>query len=77
LKVKIGVADANRVIEVETDDPGKIREMIDVAFAANSAVLWFEDTKNRLIGIPRDKIAFVEIDQDRSDHAVGFARASG
>jgi hypothetical protein len=40
-------------------------------------MLWFEDTKKRLVGIPRDKLAFVEIEQESGARSVGFARASG
>ena len=77
MKVKIGVADADRVVEVETDDPARIRQMIDKAFKAGEEVLWFEDTKKRLVGIPRNKLAFVEIEQETESRSVGFARASG
>lgn len=76
LKVKIGVADADRVVEIETEDPDSIRQMIDNAFATGDEVLWFEDTKKRLVGIPRNKVAFVEIEQEPDARSVGFARAS-
>lgn len=77
MKVKIGVADADRVVEVETEDPASIRQMVDKAFAASEEVLWFEDTKKRLVGIPRNKVAFVEIEQEPDSRSVGFARATG
>lgn len=77
LKVKIGIADAGRVVEIETDDPESIRTTVDAAFSAGTTVLWFEDTKKRLIGIPRDKVAYVEIEQETDARSVGFARASG
>ncbi|MGQ0849567.1 MAG: DUF3107 domain-containing protein [Actinomycetota bacterium] len=77
MKVKIGVADANRIVEVESDEPEELKASIEAAFAADRTILWFEDTKKRLVGIPRDKIAFIEIDQDAAGRTVGFARASG
>jgi hypothetical protein len=77
LKVKIGIADADRVVEIETDDPGALRKTIDAAFASGTTVLWFEDTRKRLVGIPRDKVAYVEIEQEVESRSVGFARASG
>jgi hypothetical protein len=76
LKVKIGVADADRVVEIETEEPAKIKQQIDKAFKAGDEVLWFEDTKKRMVGIPRSKLAFVEIEQEAEARAVGFARAS-
>jgi hypothetical protein len=77
LKVKIGVADADRVVEVETDDPAAFRQRIEQSFASGEAVLWFEDTRKRMVGIPREKLAFVEIEQEAEARSVGFARASG
>ena len=77
LKVKIGIVDADRVVEIETDDPDALRLTVDTAFASGVSILWFEDTKKRLVGIPRDKLAFVEIEQESDSRSVGFARASG
>jgi hypothetical protein len=77
LKVKIGIVDADRVVELETDDPAALRKTIDTAFASGTSMLWFEDTKKRLVGIPRDKLAFLEIEQETDSRSVGFARASG
>jgi hypothetical protein len=77
LKVKIGIVDADRVVEIDTDDPDGLRVTVDAAFASGIAILWFEDTKKRLVGIPRDKLAFVEIEQESDSRSVGFARASG
>ena len=64
LKVKIGIVDADRVVEIETEDPEALRNTVDAAFASGTSMLWFEDTKKRLVGIPRDKLAFVEIEQE-------------
>ena len=77
LKVKIGIVDADRVVEIETEDPQALRNTVDAAFASGTSMLWFEDTKKRLVGIPRDKLAFVEIEQEPGARSVGFARASG
>lgn len=75
MKVKIGVADADRVVEVETDDPAGFRRKVEESFAAGEPLLWFEDTKKRMVGIPREKVAFVEIESEADARAVGFARA--
>lgn len=77
MKVKIGIVDADRVVELETDDPEALKKTIDAAFASGTSMLWFEDTKKRLVGIPRDKLAFLEIEQESDSRSVGFARASG
>ncbi len=75
MKVRIGVADTDRVVEVEVDDPAEMRRKIDAAFFASEAILWFEDTRKRLVGIPRDKIAFIELEQEPDARSVGFTKA--
>ncbi len=75
MKVRIGVAEADRVVELEVDDPGELRRTIDAAFFTGDSILWFEDTRQRLVGIPRDKVAFVEIEQEAEARSVGFTRA--
>jgi len=72
VKVRIGVADADRVVEMEIDDPDELRRTIDTAFLTGEAILWFEDTKKRLVGVPREKVAYVEIDQENDARSVGF-----
>jgi hypothetical protein len=73
LKVRIGVADSNRVVEVETDSGTSVKKEVDEAFGAGSPILWFEDTKHRLVGIPTGRIAYVEIDQEGEARSVGFS----
>lgn len=71
LKVKIGVAESSRVVEIDVDDIAGFEKRIAESFEGGPGVLWFEDTKQRRVGIPRDRIAFVEIDQEE-DRPVGF-----
>ncbi len=36
-------------------------------------MLWVTDTKHRSVGIPVDKIAYVEIESEGDKRSVGFA----
>jgi len=46
---------------------------VEEAFASEETdVYWFTDVKNRSIGVPVNRIAFVEIDPDEP-RKVGFA----
>jgi hypothetical protein len=76
LLVKVGVAESNRVIEIETEDPQAFRTTIEEAFSQSLSVIWFEDTKRRLVGIPIQKLAYVEIEQDGATRQVGFGRGT-
>lgn len=75
MKVRIGVSDTDRVVELDVDDATELQRKIDSAFFAGEALLWFEDAKHRLVGIPREKIAYIEIDQEGEARSVGFTRA--
>nr|MBO2498497.1 DUF3107 domain-containing protein [Acidimicrobiia bacterium] len=73
MKARIGVADSSKVIEIEVEDAEKFRAQVEEAFASEETdVYWFTDVKNRSIGVPVNRIAFVEIDPDEP-RKVGFA----
>ncbi|MFO7548420.1 MAG: DUF3107 domain-containing protein [Acidimicrobiia bacterium] len=72
MKVRIGIADSDRVIELDVEDPAAYEREIETAFAGDSALLWFEDAKRRRIGVPRQRVAFVEIETETDRAAVGF-----
>jgi Protein of unknown function (DUF3107) len=36
--------------------------------------LWLTDSKGRKVGIPTDKLAYVEVAGDSADRKVGFGR---
>ncbi len=73
MEVRIGVVYTARELTVETDDS------VDTVTASDRArdrqgdgVLWLTDTKGRRIGVPVDKIAYVEIAADAGGRKVGF-----
>lgn len=72
MKVKIGVAESNRVVELEIDDLEAFQKRIEDGFSSGEGLLWFEDTKKHKVGIPKERIAFVEVDIADERQAVGF-----
>ena len=73
MKVRIGIADAERVVELEVDDAEAFERTVEESFAGETSLLWFEDTKRRRVGIPRERVAFVEIESADDRQSVGFA----
>jgi hypothetical protein len=71
MKVKIGIADSNRVVEVEVQDGAAFEKMLDEQFADSTGLIWFEDTKDRRVGVPKSHVTFVEIDTEQ-ERTVGF-----
>lgn len=72
MKVRIGIADTNKVVEIEVDDSAKFENAVEESYSGDSSLLWFEDDKKRRIGIPRDRLSYVEIETDRASRNVGF-----
>lgn len=71
MKVKIGIAESSRVVELEVEDVDAFEKMLEAEFGSGPGLIWFEDTKGRRIGVPKDRIAFVEIDKEDA-RPVGF-----
>ena len=73
--VRIGVTYTAKEIDVELGegaDPEQIRADIDSMLGAESGVLWLTDRKGRQIGVPVDKVAWVEIGSAQDDRRIGF-----
>ena len=75
MELRIGVVRTAKELTLELDDgadDGVAR--IDAALAGEAPVVWITDAKGRRVGVPADKIAYVEIDEDGSAKRVGFGR---
>jgi hypothetical protein len=73
MEVRIGVVYTTRELTVEIDDtPEKIAATIEGVLTNGDAVLWLTDTKGRRVGVPADKIAYVEVAADAGGRKVGF-----
>lgn len=72
MNVRIGIADTTKIIELEVDDTAKFEQGLEATFSGDSSLLWFEDSKHRRIGIPRERLGYVEIETDASSRNVGF-----
>lgn len=75
MDVKIGVIYTAKELVVEFDGSAEEAEAsIGGALREGDPVVWLKDTKGRRIGIPTDKIAYVEIGSDEESRQVGFGR---
>jgi len=73
MEVRIGVVYTARELTVETDDSvDSVTATIESAMSKGDAFLWLTDTKGRRIGVPVDKIAYVEVAADAGGRKVGF-----
>ena len=73
MEVRIGVVYTARELTVETDETSDgLTAAIETAISKGDSLLWLTDTKGRRIGVPIDKIAYVEIASDAAGRKVGF-----
>jgi hypothetical protein len=76
MEIRIGVVYTARELTLETDDSvDEVSQRIEDALTKGDSMLWLVDNKGRRVGVPTDKIAFVEIAADAGAHKMGFARS--
>ena len=77
MDVRIGVTYSAKELEVELasdTDRDQVIKDVDTALAGSSsgAVLWLVDRRGRRVGIPADKIAYIDIGSAEEERRVGF-----
>jgi len=72
--VRIGLTQTPKELEVQLDDDadaGALRKQVEAALADGST-LWFTDRRGRQVGVPAEKLAYVEIGSPDDAHRIGF-----
>jgi hypothetical protein len=72
--VRIGVTQSPKELDVELPDgtdPDALKADIAKALG-DDAVLWLTDRKGRQVGIPAQKVAYVEIGSPEEGRRIGF-----
>ena len=74
MDVRIGVTYSPKEIDVELPDDtdrDELRSRVESA-VGGEGVLWLEDRRGSIVGVPSDKIAYVELGSADRDRRVGF-----
>tara|TARA_B100000959_G_scaffold229963_1_gene245814 strand:+ start:4094 stop:4324 length:231 start_codon:yes stop_codon:yes gene_type:complete len=74
--IRIGVSETPKEITVELSDKTdlkKLKKDIDSALSEENSLFWLTDIKGRQVGIPTNKIAYVDIGAAGSGNPVGFS----
>jgi len=74
MEVRIGVTQSPRELEVdlgEVPDAAALSQEIEAKLAAGG-VLWLTDKKGRRIGVPTEKVAYIELGGVDDNRRVGF-----
>lgn len=74
MKVRIGIANTDKLIEIEIDDAKAFRKEMEKA-VDGGGLGWFTDSRGRSVGIPARNVAFIEMEDTAGSTTVGFAPA--
>jgi hypothetical protein len=75
MDVRIGVVYTPKELALEIDGSvDKTVDLVNQALAGTEPMLWLTDSKGKKVGVPTDKIAYVEVDAGDADKRVGFGR---
>jgi hypothetical protein len=75
MEVRIGVIHTAKELTFETDaEPATIVSTLEEAISNGASLVWLEDGKGRKVGIPADKVGYVELVVDDGTRKVGFGR---
>ncbi len=72
MRVRIGIANTDKSVEVEVDDEKAFMAELEKA-VGEGGFAWFTDTRGRKVGVPGKNLAFVEMEGEGTAKAVGFA----
>ena len=74
MEVRIGVLHTAREIELDMGDDSdvdKLTKEVEAALSGGEGVLWLVDRRGRRVGVPAQRLAYVEIGTS-GDRRVGF-----
>ena len=74
MDVRIGLTQTPKEIEVQLEegtDPAEVRQQVEAALS-DSSTLWFTDRRGRQVGVPSEKLAYVEIGSPADERRIGF-----
>lgn len=75
MEVRIGVTYSAKELTLDLADgadPDALKKDVEAVLEGTSAVLWVTDRKGRTVGVPAEKVAYVELDPSGEDRRVGF-----
>jgi hypothetical protein len=75
MDIRIGVVHTPKEIALELEDSAdEVKKAVEKALADDDGVLWLTDKQGRTIGVPSERVAYVEIEPDSAAKHVGFGR---
>src|SRR5437763_13851672 len=80
MDVRIGVTQTPKEIEVELGDDAdgdQVVKDVEAALAGGKGMLWLTDRRGRRVGVPADKVAYVELGSPAEERRGGVSTRCG
>ena len=75
MEVRIGVVHTPKELTLELEASlDEVKKSIEKALSDDDGVLWLTDSRGRMVGVPSERVAYVEIESDGETRRVGFGR---
>ena len=74
MDVRIGLTQTPKELEVQLEegaDPVALKAQVEEVLSGKGT-LWLTDRRGRQIGVPAEKLAYVEIGSPQDDRRIGF-----
>jgi len=73
MDVRIGVLHCPKELKLEVDgDAAELEKSVNETLRSERAVLWLTDVEGRRVGVPAERVAYVEIETHGDTKRVGF-----
>jgi hypothetical protein len=74
MEVKIGVVYSAKELSVELEggQADEVVATVESALKGGAPVIWLTDKKGRRVGVPTDKVAYIEVAEEDATQRVGF-----
>ena len=75
MEIRIGVVHTPKEIALELEGSLEdVKKRVEKALSDDDGVLWLTDKQGREVGVPSERIAYVEVEPDGAAKRVGFGR---
>ena len=77
MDIRIGIVQSMKELELSLPEEMKQKDVVKEveAIIGTDKVLWLTDKKGRRVGVPAERIAYVEIGSGVTERVVGFGTA--
>ncbi len=73
MEVRIGVVYSAKELSVELEGKGdEVVSAVEDALKGGAPVIWLTDKRGRRVGVPTDKVAYIEVAEEDIAKRVGF-----